>query len=88
MRIEVLMTTLVYDTSAPRRPINLTVNTDLLRRAKERKINVSSVLEAALAEELRVREEAEWKKESKEAIDTYNKKIREVGLFSDEMRSF
>ena len=82
------MTTLVYDTSAPRRPTNLTVNTDLLRRAKERKINVSSVLEAALAEELRSREEAEWKNETKEAIDTYNKKVREVGLFSDEMRSF
>jgi len=82
------MITLVYDTSAPRRPTNLTVNTDLLRRAKERKINVSSVLEAALAEELRLREEAEWKSQAKEAIKTYNKKIKEFGLFSDEMRTF
>ena len=82
------MTALVYDTSAPRKPTNLTVNSDLLRRAKERKINVSSVLEAALAEELRLREQAEWKQETKEAIDTYNKKVREVGLFSDGMRTF
>jgi len=88
MRMEDAMTTLVYDTSAPRRPTNLTVNTDLLRRAKERKINVSSVLESALAEELRLREEAEWKSEAKEAIETYNKKIKEFGLFSDEMRTF
>jgi len=82
------MTALVYDTSAPRKPTNLTVNSDLLRRAKERKINVSSVLEAALAEELRLREQAEWKQETKEAIDSYNKKVREVGLFSDGMRTF
>ena len=82
------MTALVYDTSAPRKPTNLTVNSDLLRRAKERKINVSSVLEAALAEELRLREQAEWKQETKKAIDSYNKKVREVGLFSDGMRTF
>jgi len=78
----------VFDPSAPRKPTNLTVNSDLLRRAKERKINVSSVLEAALAEELRIREEAEWKNESQEAIDAYNKKIQAIGLFSDGMRSF
>ena len=88
MRMEVVVAALVYDTSAPRKPINLTVNSDLLRRAKEKKINVSSVLEAVLAEELRRREEIEWKKESQEPIDTYNKKVREIGLFSDGMRSF
>ena len=44
------MNALVYDTSAPRKPTNLTVNSDLMRKAKERKINVSSVLEIALAE--------------------------------------
>ena len=82
------MNTLVYDTSAPRKPTNLTVNSDLLRRAKERKINVSSVLEAALAEELRVREQAEWKQANKDAIESYNKKIKEFGLFSDGLRGF
>ena len=82
------MITLVYDTSAPRKPTNLTVNSDLLRKAKERKINISSVLENALAEELRTREAAEWKEENRESIDQYNRRIRNVGLFSDGSRAF
>jgi len=82
------MIALVYDTSAPRKPTNLTVNSDLLRRAKEKKINVSSVLEAALAEELRQREIAEWKSQNRTSIENYNKKIQEIGLFSDGLRSF
>lgn len=82
------MIALVYDTSAPRKPTNLTVNSDLLRKAKERKINVSSVLEAALAQELRSRAADEWKEENKESIDQYNRKIKEIGLFSDGVRTF
>lgn len=82
------MIALVYDTSAPRRPTNLTVNSDLLRKAKERKINVSSVLETALAEEIRLREELEWKEQNREAIEHYNRKVTDMGLFSDELRTF
>ena len=37
-----------YDTSAPKKPTNLTVNSDLLRIAKALKINVSATLEHAL----------------------------------------
>jgi antitoxin CcdA len=82
------MSTLVYDTSAPRKPTNLTVNSDLLRRAKERKINISSVLETALSEELRQRQIAEWKEENKASMEAYNKKIQDIGLFSDGLRTF
>jgi len=82
------MNALIYDISAPRKPTNLTVNSDLLQRAKDRKINISSVLEAALTEELRVREQAEWKENNREAIESYNSKIKKFGLFSDGLRSF
>jgi antitoxin CcdA len=82
------MNALVYDTSAPRKPTNLSVNSDLIRKAKERKINVSSVLEQALAEELRLREQADWKNENKESIEYYNRMIQEKGVFSDGLRSF
>ncbi len=82
------MNALVYDTSAPRKPTNLTVNSDLMRKAKERKINVSSVLEIALAEELRQREQSDWKEENKESIENYNKMVQKFGLFSDGMRTF
>ncbi len=82
------MTALVYDTAAPKKPTNLTVNSDLLRKAKERKINVSSVLEAALVEELRNREIEEWKEVNAQSIDQYNKKVAAVGLFSEGLRTF
>ena len=82
------MNALVYDKKAPRKPTNLTVNSDLMRKAKEKKINVSSVLESALAEELRQREQADWKEANKESIESYNKKIQEIGLFSDGVRTF
>ena len=82
------MNALIYDVTAPRKPTNLSVNSDLIRKAKERKINVSSILENALAEELRQREQAEWKDENRESIELYNRRIREIGLFSDGMRSF
>ena len=82
------MNALVYDKKAPRKPTNLTVNSDLMRKAKEKKINVSSVLESALAEELCQREQADWKEANKESIESYNKKIQEIGLFSDGVRTF
>ncbi len=82
------MNGLVYDPSAPRKPTNLSVNSDLMRKAKEKEINVSSVLEKALVEELRQREQAEWKEENRESIESYNKRIQEIGLFSDGMRTF
>ena len=78
----------LYDTSAPRKPTNLTVNSDLLRRAKERKIDVSSILEVALAEELRQREIDECKSQNKASIESYNNKMQEVGLFVDGLRLF
>jgi antitoxin CcdA len=82
------MDALVYDTNAPRKPTNLTVNVDLLRKAKERKINVSSVLERALADEIRSREQSEWMENNKDSIESYNKMIQKKGLFSDGMRTF
>ncbi len=82
------MNALLYDPSAPRKPTNLSVNSDLIRKAKERKINVSSVLEHALAEEIRQREQADWKEQNRESIEYYNKLVQEKGVFSDGLRSF
>ena len=44
-----------YDTSAPKRPINLSVNGDLLAQAKSAGVNLSSVLEHALIAEVKKR---------------------------------
>jgi antitoxin CcdA len=78
----------VYDASAPKKPTNLTVNSDLLRIAKELKINVSALLEQALAEEVREQKRQAWLVENKQAIDDYNQFIEHNGNFSDGLRKF
>ncbi|MFZ4617014.1 MAG: type II toxin-antitoxin system CcdA family antitoxin [Rectinemataceae bacterium] len=49
--VEVLMQ-VVFDSNAPKKPTNLSINSDLLNQAKNLHINVSAVLESALAENL------------------------------------
>ena len=78
----------LYNINAPKKPTNLTVNSDLLSQAKNYKINLSATLETALADELKQRKIENWKEENKEAILSYNAKIEEYGLFSDEIRMF
>ena len=78
---------IMYDVNAPKKPTNLTINSDLVKKAKDENINISLVVESALAEELRMHLEEQWKKENNDAINMYNKKIEEFGLFSDGIRS-
>ena len=78
----------LYDLNAIKRPTNLTVNSDLLAKAKELKINISSVLEHALAERVKQTKRNEWLKENSESIANYNSHIESFGLFSDDIRTF
>lgn len=78
----------LYNPNAPKKPINLSVNSDLLEQAKKMKLNISSVLESALADIVRQQKRDLWLEENRDSIDIYNKVINEVGLFSDECRAF
>jgi antitoxin CcdA len=78
----------VYDHSAPKKPTNLTVNSDLLRKAREHGINLSAVLEDSLEEMVRRRLAEQWLAENQEAISAYNAHIDANGVFSDGIRSF
>lgn len=80
--------TMLYNSDAPKKPTNLTVNSDLLEKAKEMKINISAILETALIEKLKETKQSEWLEENKSAIDNYNEHIQKIGLFSDEIRTF
>jgi len=80
--------TMLYNNNAPKKPTNLTVNSDLLEKAKEMKINISAILETALIEKLKETKQAEWLEANKSAIDNYNEHIQKIGLFSDEIRTF
>jgi len=79
---------LLYNTNAPKKPTNLTINSDLLFQAKEMKINLSATLENALADALKTKKREIWKEENKESINAYNENVNEHGLFSDGIRMF
>jgi len=79
---------LAYNPKAPKKPANLSVNGDLLGKAKELDINLSATLELALAAALREKQRAQWLAENKTAIDAYNDHFEKHGVFSDGLRSF
>jgi len=78
----------VYDESAPKKSANLSVNSDLLSKARGLKINLSATLEQALALQVKKMERETWLKENKEALKTLNELADENGLFSDQYRKF
>lgn len=78
----------IYDPAAPRKPANLTVNADLLKRARSLKINLSATLEKALVDELRARQQAGWLEENRPAINAYNEDVGRNGVFSEGTRTF
>jgi antitoxin CcdA len=77
-----------YDAKAPKRPTNLSCNSDLLRKAKALGINLSAVLEQALEKQVRERLAEEWRAAHRGAVEEYNKLVEEHGVFSKGMRSF
>ena len=78
----------LYDTTAPKKPTNLSVNSDLLLRTRNMDINLSATLEKALINELRKAEAERWATDNEKAIKKYNEVVEENGCFGDEFRSF
>lgn len=77
-----------YEETARRKPVNLTVNQDLLASARKYKLNLSKILEVSLIAELTTRWQNDWLNENKAAISAYNKRIAKHGVFSDGIRRF
>ncbi|NOQ79532.1 MAG: acetoacetyl-CoA synthase [Gammaproteobacteria bacterium] len=77
-----------YDQNAPKKPTNLSINSDLLKKSKMLKVNLSATLEQALKNILAQKQEQQWRDENKNAIQAYNDFIEENGVFGDEFRSF
>jgi antitoxin CcdA len=82
------MQTDLFDPIAPKKSTNLSINSDLLRQAKEHHINLSQALELRLAEMLKEEKCRKWQDENKEAIEDYNRRIATAGSFSDGLRRF
>ena len=78
----------VYNSEAPKKPTNVSINSDLLEKSKALNINLSATLERALAEQLRTEQRAQWLRENADAIQAYNQFVETNGTFSDSMRKF
>jgi len=77
-----------YLSTSPKKPVNLSLNSDLLRLGRELGLNVSALAEQALAEAVKACLQEAWVKENAEAIKAYNRHVEEQGVFSDGLRTF
>lgn len=82
------MSTLHFDTGAPKKATNLSINSDLLRQAKELNINLSQQVEGYLSELVRQAKAQQWLADNAEFIAAYNKRIEEEGLPLEKYRAF
>ena len=78
----------IYNVQSPKRPTNLSINSDLLAVAKRFDINLSATLERALLETVKFKQREQWKVKHGAAIEAYNKHVDEQGVFSDGQRGF
>lgn len=67
-------------TEPPRkRPISLTVRTDLIKEARALRLNTSRAAEAGIEAAVKKAKEDAWLSENKAAIDAYNERIARTG---------
>lgn len=69
-------------------PTNLSLPVALVHRAKTLGLNLSRVVERALAVAIREAEQGRWLSENEQAIEQYNAYVERHGAFSDDFRAF
>ncbi|WP_163560815.1 type II toxin-antitoxin system CcdA family antitoxin [Halomonas sp. NO4] len=77
----------IYDTCAPKKPTNLSINSDLLEIARSLSLNLSATLGIALAEQVRAEQCAQWQRENAGTIQAYNQYVEENDTFGDDERT-
>jgi antitoxin CcdA len=78
----------VYDKNAPKRAVNVSVNTDLAAKAKALGVNLSEALEVRLAELVAAAARQQWLAENVNAIEAYNERVADGSILSDFERPF
>jgi len=78
----------IFDSKAPKKPTNLSINSQLLAEARHLKINLSAALEQALEKEVRAAQRNKWLAENKKGIEACNELAEKHGLFADKHRIF
>ena len=68
----------------PKRPVNVSVDAEVLKLAKEMKLNLSHVFEETLRKQTEAERIRRWREENKETIESYNAYIERNGVFGEE----
>ncbi|MDD5057017.1 MAG: type II toxin-antitoxin system CcdA family antitoxin [Sideroxydans sp.] len=82
------MSAICFDTTAPKKATNLSINSDLLRQAKELNINLSQTVEQLLSGVVREAKEQQWRADHAGFIAAYNKHLEAEGLPLEQYRTF
>jgi antitoxin CcdA len=69
-----------YDPRAPKRATNVSLNADLVEKAKARGINLSKTCEEALEKALGKALAEEWKRENAESVQANNELVERLGI--------
>lgn len=78
----------LYDVHAPKKATNLSINSDLLQKARSQGLNLSSTLEEALKEIISKQTEEDWLKENARALQANSQFIDEHGCFGSQHKVF
>lgn len=73
---------------AAKKATNVSINADLLAKARTLNINLSATLEQALLDTVKQHQRAQWLAENHAAMAAYNESVERSGIFSDGVRSF
>jgi antitoxin CcdA len=72
----------------PKRAVNVSVDAEILKVAKEMKLNLSQAFEDTLRERTKAERIRRFQEENKEAIESYNRFIERAGVFGEEWREW
>lgn len=71
-----------------KRIANISIDSDVLAKARALNLNVSRAAEDKLRELIVAAEREAWLKENREAIEAYNRRVGKHGPFGDDGRQF
>lgn len=71
-----------------KRAANLSINAELLDKARRLGINLSQTLEEHLSQVVREAEARLWLEQNQAAIDAYNQRLAREGIWSEGQRAF
>ena len=79
---------LTFNRNAPKKAVNLSINSDLLQQARAVGLNLSQTLERALEQKTRELKSQRWLEENREGLKAYNDHVDRDGVFSNGLRTF